>query len=61
MFSQNQTLPFEAIYGVPMIILWIVTFLFCIILIDARMMSRRVKVIIYLITIICGGILLGGI
>jgi polyferredoxin len=61
MLSQSEILPFEAIYGVPMLVLWIVTFLFCIILIDAKMMTRRVRIGIYLITIICGGILLGGI
>lgn len=61
MFLQAEILPFEAIYGVPMIISWIVTFLFCIMLIDAEMMNRKVRTGIYIVTIICGGVLLGGI
>lgn len=61
MLSQAEILPFEATYGVPMLISWIVTFLFCIILIDAKMMTRKVRIGIYLITILLGGVLLGGI
>ena len=61
MLSQEAVLPFEATYGVPMLISWIVTFLFCIILIDAKMMTRKVSIGIYLVTILLGGILLGGI
>ncbi|UCE13201.1 MAG: 4Fe-4S binding protein [Candidatus Heimdallarchaeota archaeon] len=58
---ETEVLPFEPTTGVPMIIYWLVSFLFCIILIDAKMMTRKVTIAIYLITIIGGGILLGGI
>ncbi len=61
MIFQGETLPFEPIYGVPMIILWIVTFLFGIILIEAKMMSKKTRIGIYLLILFCGGILLGGI
>ncbi|MHA2227468.1 MAG: 4Fe-4S binding protein [Candidatus Hodarchaeales archaeon] len=61
MLLQNDVLPFEPTSGVPMIIYWIVAFLFCIILIDAKLMTRKVTIVIYLITILGGGILLGGI
>jgi len=43
-----------------MLFSWIVTFLFCIILIEAELMNRKVSVVIYLITILVGGLLLGG-
>jgi polyferredoxin len=61
MLLQEEVLPFEPSTGVPMIIYWIVAFLFCIILIDAKLMTRKVSIVIYLITVIGGGILLGGI
>jgi polyferredoxin len=61
MILQSETLPFDAIYGVPMIMLWIITFLFGIILIDAKMMSKKVRFGIYLLIITCGGVFLGGI
>ena len=61
MLSQNGVLPFEATTGVPMIIYWIVAFLFCIILIDTKLMTKKVSIVIYLITVLGGGILLGGI
>lgn len=44
-----------------MIILWIVTFLFCIILIDAKLLTKRVRFGIYALNIVSAGILLGGI
>jgi polyferredoxin len=61
MISQENILPFEPLYGVPMLMIWIVTYLFVIILIDAKMMSKRGRIGIYLLIIILGGILLGGI
>ncbi|MFX0086896.1 MAG: 4Fe-4S binding protein [Candidatus Hodarchaeota archaeon] len=61
MIFQGEILPFEPIYGVPMLLLWIVTFLFCIILIDAKLMSKKARIGIYLLIIFCGGIFLGGI
>lgn len=61
MISQDNLLPFEPIYGVPMLMIWIVTFLFAIILIDAKMMSKKGRIGIYLLMISAGGIFLGGI
>lgn len=44
-----------------MLISWIVTFLFCIILIDAELMDRKIRNGIYVVTIIWGGIIIGGV
>ncbi|MFX1286342.1 MAG: 4Fe-4S binding protein [Promethearchaeota archaeon] len=58
---QNEiVLPFDYSFGVPMLVSWIVTFLFCIILIDAELMNKKISFLVYLITIIVGGLLLGG-
>ncbi|MHA2247274.1 MAG: 4Fe-4S binding protein [Candidatus Hodarchaeales archaeon] len=57
--SPNELLPLDS--PVPMILFWVITFLFCIILINAKLMSRKVSTAIYLITIFFGGVLLGGI
>jgi len=61
MYLQADSLPFEAAYGVPMIISWIITFLFCIMLIDSELMNRRMRNGIYLVTVFFGGILIGGV
>lgn len=61
MYLQVDRLPFEAAYGVPMIISWIITFLFCIMLIDSELMNRRIRNGIYLVTILFGGIFIGGV
>ncbi|MHA1975599.1 MAG: 4Fe-4S binding protein [Candidatus Hodarchaeales archaeon] len=58
---QDNSLPFDtygAISGVFMLFLWLITFLFCIMLIDANLMSQKAATVIYLITFIIGGILL---
>lgn len=56
-FLQNETLPLDP--PAPMIILWVITFLFCYILLNAKLITRRIG--IYLITLLFGGVLLGGI
>ncbi|MHA1966593.1 MAG: 4Fe-4S binding protein [Candidatus Hodarchaeales archaeon] len=61
MILQNEILPFEPIYGIPMLMLWIVTFLFGIMLLDAKLMTKKVRFGIYLLILFCGGIFLGGI
>jgi polyferredoxin len=61
MISQDNILPFEPLYGVPMLMVWIVSYLFIIILLDAKMMSKKGRLSIYLLIIIIGGIFLGGI
>ncbi len=58
---QENPLPFDtygAISGVFMLFLWLITFLFCIMLIDAKLMSQKAATVIYLITFIIGGLLL---
>jgi polyferredoxin len=60
MLAQSNVLPFDYYFGVPMIFFWIITFLFSIILLDAKLMRRRVTVGIYFITLIIAGIVIGG-
>ncbi len=55
----NELLPLDS--PAPMILFWVITFVFCTILINAKLMSKRVNTIIYLITVFFGGIFLGGI
>jgi polyferredoxin len=61
MLFQDQSLPFDYSFGIPMIIFWLITFVFCLLLLDAKMMSKKIRISIFLITIIFGGIWLGGI
>ena len=58
--DDSLELPFIPHLGVPMLIFWIVIFLFSIMIIDAKLMSKRVSVTIYTITICFAGFLLGG-
>ncbi|MCK4847694.1 MAG: 4Fe-4S binding protein [Candidatus Heimdallarchaeota archaeon] len=53
-------LPFIAYLGVPMLIFWLITFLFTIMIIEAKLMSKRVATIIYILTILFAGFILGG-
>ena len=58
---QANPLPFDtygAISGVFMLFFWLITFLFSIMLIDAKLMSQKAATVIYLITFIIGGVLL---
>ncbi len=57
--SPNELLPLDS--PAPMILFWVITCSFCVILINAKLMSRKISTTIYLITIILGGILLGGV
>ncbi len=57
--APSDLLPLDS--PVPMILLWLITFLVCVILIDAKSMSRKVSTTIYSIAVIFGGILFGGI
>jgi len=63
MLIQDQALPFDSrvIFSVPMLFYWIVAFLFCIILIEAKLMTRRISLFFYFITVLICGLLLGGI
>lgn len=55
----DELLPVDS--PAPMILSWVITFLFCSIIIEPKSMSRKVRTAIYLITILLGGVLLGGI
>lgn len=66
MFMQIEALPLDSFD--PMIIflvvmVWVVTFIFCLIMLssDVKRMSKKVKTIIYLITIFFAGFILKGI
>lgn len=61
---QENPLPFDtygAISGVFVLFLWLITFLFCIMLIDAKLMTRKAATVIYLITLIIGGLIMAAI
>ncbi len=55
----DELLPVDS--PAPMILSWVITFLFCSIIIEPKSMSRKARTAIYLITILLGGVLLGGI
>ena len=59
-FQSEEVLPFDYSFGIPMILFWIQIFLFSTILIEARLMSRKISLVIYTITIAYAGLLLGG-
>ncbi|MHA1227119.1 MAG: 4Fe-4S binding protein [Candidatus Hodarchaeales archaeon] len=58
--TQNQILPFQPI-SVIVLFYWIIAFLFSIILIESKLMTRKVSYVLYFITIILVGIILGGV
>jgi polyferredoxin len=61
MFTQAETLPTDS--ADPMILFWVITFIFCLIVLmtDAKLLSKKVKTTLSLITIILAGFLLKGI
>ena len=59
-FQSSEILPFDYSFGIPMILFWIQIFLFSTILVEAKLMSQRISLLFYIITIIYAGILLGG-
>jgi polyferredoxin len=58
---QFETLPLDS--PVPMIIFWVINFVFCSIMLstDVKLLSKKVKIFLYLITIFFAGFLLKGI
>ncbi len=56
--SPNELLPVDS--PAPMILSWLITFVFCLIILEPSMSKKR-RTAIYLITIFYGGVLLGGI
>ena len=61
MLFQTEIFPFEYTPVVPMFLLWAMTFIFVILLIDTEMLTKKLNLVILFITLIFGGILLGGI
>lgn len=61
MFMQFEPLPLES--PAPMILFWIITFIFCLIMLltDVKLLSKKKKILLYLITTIFAGFILKGI
>jgi polyferredoxin len=60
---KDQNLPFDdrVIFAVLMLFYWLIVFIFTLILLDARLMTKKLSIAIYSITVVIGGIILGGI
>ncbi|TFG24610.1 MAG: 4Fe-4S binding protein [Promethearchaeota archaeon] len=61
MINQNNTTQLNMITALPMFIFWIVISALAIVLIYKQKITKKKSIIIYLISIIIGGIILGGI
>ena len=61
MINQNNTAQLNMMMILPMFILWIVISALAIVLIYKQKITKKQSIIIYLITIILGGVILGGI
>lgn len=59
MIHQFETLPTDS--PAPMLIFWVVGFLFCYILLDFKLITKKRGILFYLFTLIFAGFLLGGI
>jgi polyferredoxin len=60
MLFQNEILPWEYSFAVPMFFYWAIIFIYTVILIDSKMLNQKASLAIYIGTIIFGGIILGG-
>jgi polyferredoxin len=60
LLQSSEVLPFDYSFGIPMILFWIQVFLFSTILIEAKLMDKKISLAFYIITITYAGILLGG-
>ena len=58
-FLQFETIPLDS--PAPMLILWVITFVFCFVLLNEKLITRKMGIVIYLVTFLVGGILFGGI
>jgi hypothetical protein len=56
---QVEMIPLDS--PAPMLILWVITFLLCLLLLSGRLLTRKIGIIICLITLLLGGIVFGGI
>ncbi|MCP4761878.1 MAG: 4Fe-4S binding protein [archaeon] len=61
MIFQNEILPFDPLFAIPMLFFWLETFLMCIMIIDMKMMSKKVRTTIYILILFFEAVLLGGI
>ena len=61
MIFQTDIFPFEYTPVVPMFLIWAMTFIIVILLIDTETLNKRLNLLILFITLVVGGILLGGI
>ncbi len=60
LLQNSEVLPFDYSFGIPMILFWVQIFLFSTILIEAKLMSRKISLVFYSITLLYAGMLLGG-
>lgn len=60
MLLQDQTLPFNYTFGVPMTFYWIVIFIFGILLISTKSLTKKLRILIFSFTLILG-IIFGGV
>ena len=61
MIFQVDIFPFDYTLAVPMFLIWAMTFILVILLIDTEMLTNKLNLVILLITLIVGGVLLAGI
>ncbi|MHA2399314.1 MAG: 4Fe-4S binding protein [Promethearchaeota archaeon] len=60
MFYQSEGLPFEYSFAIPMFFYWALISIYTVILIDSKMLNQKASLAIYIVTILFGGIILGG-
>jgi hypothetical protein len=60
MIFQTDIFPFEYTLAVPMFLIWGMTFIAVILLIDTEMLTKKLNLLILFITLVVGGIVLGG-
>ncbi|MBY9016366.1 MAG: 4Fe-4S binding protein [Candidatus Lokiarchaeota archaeon] len=61
MITQTEIFPFDYTFAVPMFLIWAMTFILVMLLIDTEMLTKKLNLLILLITLVLGGIVLGGI
>lgn len=60
MIFQIEPLPFEYNFTVPMFFFWVLIFVITVLLIEIKIMNRKAIIVVFLITLLFGGVLLGG-
>ena len=61
MIFQTEIFPFDYTLAVPMFLIWAMTFILVMLLIDTEMLTKKLSLLILFITLFVGGIVLGGI